>query len=413
MDPNKIKINTPLNPAGSTNPPIQNIVSIPANGEDFSDVENEMRTRFELLPEDIQQVLASSEYQTKLFEIAKARKITYEQLGALEIETTMVLLGMTKPDEYRDELMIQLKLSDEEINALVQDISAQIFQPIRQSIEKMYAAKDTAENAFKEPEVIPTTENAAFKSAGVEILDANGNTVGINANSTPASALASDGQARIASTPSTGPQVASAPSYGGPREAPTVNLSGLNRDALLQSIENPPAGNSQSLGTQSTERGAQSVDTQSAKPGTWSVANGPSQNQIPTIQKIVTPTPSPIPAPKSGIQQITRSTITQSTERGAQSIPMPNPAPAPMASIPNIKTPPPAWVPDQGGTQSAEHGAQNMGTPASAFASDGQAKITPMPSSIPPSKTDYTLKPSNTAPKTGPAGGADPYREVV
>jgi hypothetical protein len=62
----------------------------------FEELQAELRTRFELLPEDLQNVIQSSDYQNKLFEIAKKNKWTYEQLNLLEMETTMVLLGMAK-----------------------------------------------------------------------------------------------------------------------------------------------------------------------------------------------------------------------------------------------------------------------------------------------------------------------------
>ena len=76
--------------------------------EKYANIQAELRTRFELLPEDLQNLIKSSEYQEKLFNIAKKYKWTYEQLGTLELETTMVLLGMTHPEKYADDLAKEL-----------------------------------------------------------------------------------------------------------------------------------------------------------------------------------------------------------------------------------------------------------------------------------------------------------------
>ncbi len=111
----------------------------------FEDIKKEMQTRFELLPEEIQKVITGSEYQMKLFEIAKKNKLTYEQLGTVEMETTMVLLGMTKPDDFRDEIQVELKLNDPEIEVLVKDISEIVFVPVREALKQVYEKKAVAE----------------------------------------------------------------------------------------------------------------------------------------------------------------------------------------------------------------------------------------------------------------------------
>jgi hypothetical protein len=48
----------------------------------FTQIEGELKTRFELLPTELQTVILSSDYQMKLFEIAKKHKLTYEKAWA-------------------------------------------------------------------------------------------------------------------------------------------------------------------------------------------------------------------------------------------------------------------------------------------------------------------------------------------
>ena len=105
----------------------------------FADTKTELVTRFELLPDDIKTAITDTGYQEKLFQIAKDQKLTYEDLGVIETETTMVLLGMTKPADYRAELQDQLKKGDVEVDAIVKAVNEQVFAPIRVSLEKVYS----------------------------------------------------------------------------------------------------------------------------------------------------------------------------------------------------------------------------------------------------------------------------------
>jgi len=127
----------------------------PVGAEDpFADVKAEMADRFTLLPEELQKVIMGSDYQQKLFDIAKTHKMTFEELGTLELETTMVLLGMTRPEEYRDEMQVELKKNDIEIDALVKDVNEKVLAPVRGALERVYAAKkDPADYLTKEPSV--------------------------------------------------------------------------------------------------------------------------------------------------------------------------------------------------------------------------------------------------------------------
>lgn len=109
----------------------------------LDDIQKELRTRFELLPKEIQDTIISSEYQMKLFELAKKYKISYADLGQLELETTMVLLGMTKPDEFEESLAESIpKDKASIISPLVKEIDIQVFSAIRTQLVELYEEKN-------------------------------------------------------------------------------------------------------------------------------------------------------------------------------------------------------------------------------------------------------------------------------
>jgi hypothetical protein len=110
------------------------------------ELQREVKLRFELLPEDVQKVITDSNYVKDLFEIAKANKLTYEQLEALQLETIMAFLGMNKPENYRAVLKNQLQKSDAEMDVLISAINEKIFDPIKESMKKVYGEVERQEN---------------------------------------------------------------------------------------------------------------------------------------------------------------------------------------------------------------------------------------------------------------------------
>lgn len=139
MADDMIKINTTSAMASA----VSDATAAAASGDSdpFAETKNELASRFQLLPDDIKAAIMDTGYQEKLFNLAKAEKLTYEELGVLETETTMVLLGMTKPADYRDELQVELKKNDAQVDSIVKAVNEQVFAPIRSSLERVYAAK--------------------------------------------------------------------------------------------------------------------------------------------------------------------------------------------------------------------------------------------------------------------------------
>jgi len=126
--------------------------------EVLDDIQKELRTRFELLPEEIKNTIISSEYQMKLFELARKYQLSYVDLGQLELETTMVLLGMTKPYNFLGDLKAVIKKNDTVMAALVDEIDTQVFSAIRASLVLLHQEKEEdRENAGMATPPTPTS----------------------------------------------------------------------------------------------------------------------------------------------------------------------------------------------------------------------------------------------------------------
>ena len=133
----------------------------------------ELKNRFKLLPKELQDIIMSSGYQTSLVEIGKRHKLTIEQLGQLELETTLVMVGSTHPDMYVHEVEEILNIDPDLAQAIANDVNEKIMKPIREKLEEVYYRFEV-EGAQEEP-TIPTVtsiapqENKVLQSTGIVV----------------------------------------------------------------------------------------------------------------------------------------------------------------------------------------------------------------------------------------------------
>lgn len=109
-----------------------------------------LKEKFNSLPERLQNAITDSDYQNKLLTISQKYKITVEQLGALEQETSFVLLGITLARDYASDLKSQLKLDDTTLNSIIADVNAEIFIKIKDVLMEIEEGSDAEEKTKME-----------------------------------------------------------------------------------------------------------------------------------------------------------------------------------------------------------------------------------------------------------------------
>ena len=96
-----------------------------------------IKERFDALPESIKEIIMSSNYQNDLIEISKKYNLNVEQMGILERETTMVMMGLTNPNNFEAELTRELHVDTTKGSQIVKDINEKIFLKIRELLKLM------------------------------------------------------------------------------------------------------------------------------------------------------------------------------------------------------------------------------------------------------------------------------------
>lgn len=111
--------------------------------------ENTLEKLYEQLPQNVQDAISSVSVAEKLQDIAKRNGLHIDEAGIVSDEATMVMLGIENPKDFVASLENKLKYPKEKITTIVKDIDKEIFDPIRDSLQKMYEEEDVLPGEYE------------------------------------------------------------------------------------------------------------------------------------------------------------------------------------------------------------------------------------------------------------------------
>jgi hypothetical protein len=118
--------------------------------------------RFKLLPENIQMAIVSAEYKTKLQEITQRQRLLIDQAGKLEMETTLVMIGLEPLADFVENIQRELGVNVIRAREISMDVSEHIFKPIRESLQALneegIPSADGEDEVENKPEEIRHTD---------------------------------------------------------------------------------------------------------------------------------------------------------------------------------------------------------------------------------------------------------------
>ncbi|MDE2071358.1 MAG: hypothetical protein KGI70_01325 [Patescibacteria group bacterium] len=100
------------------------------------DIEQKIMTRMAQLPQNVRDAIASADMSTKIREIGTRNRLHIDQIGELEDEVLMVMLGFTPLDTFPAHLSEKLNTPKEMSETLAKELNDTVFLPIRENMKK-------------------------------------------------------------------------------------------------------------------------------------------------------------------------------------------------------------------------------------------------------------------------------------
>lgn len=132
----------------------------------------DIKNKFEKLPEDLKWAIMGANIDEKLMQIGTAHGLNIRQIGQLSLETHAVMLGFVHPDSFGDSIKASLGLPDDKVKLITQSVNEKIIKGVREKlVELRGGVMPVVENPPKLPkqeteEVVPT-ENPTIEAENI------------------------------------------------------------------------------------------------------------------------------------------------------------------------------------------------------------------------------------------------------
>jgi hypothetical protein len=98
------------------------------------DTQHQIEERLAELPQDVRDAVLSSQLGEHLRDIGKKHSLHIDQIGKLEDETMLVMLGFFDPAQFNTQLEQQLLIPATDATAIAAEVTTAVFAPIRESL---------------------------------------------------------------------------------------------------------------------------------------------------------------------------------------------------------------------------------------------------------------------------------------
>ncbi len=120
--------------------------------------EEQIIEKYEKLPEDLKKAIFSVEMTEAVKRIGGEYQLHIDKIGALGNETGMVMLGVTHPRDFIPNLSQRLGVDKETARKIAEEVNAQIFVKIRESLKKIHGVGGEVPAGVRKEEIIKEIE---------------------------------------------------------------------------------------------------------------------------------------------------------------------------------------------------------------------------------------------------------------
>ncbi len=104
---------------------------------------NKIKEKFKLLPEEVKEAYTSIETTETIIQIRDKYHLHIDQASALAEEMGLVMLGLSKPDEFIGTISARLHVTQMVATGITKDVNEKIFNPIKESLKQIHSLENT------------------------------------------------------------------------------------------------------------------------------------------------------------------------------------------------------------------------------------------------------------------------------
>lgn len=123
------------------------------------DIKSTIKAELESLPTVVQNAILHSGWQEKVRAIGKKYSLHIDQIGVLENQTFIIMLGLDNPDSFTVNLASEAGISSLTAGQISLEVNDTIFKPIRTELQKIEAEEITEEEHPSKESVLDGIEN--------------------------------------------------------------------------------------------------------------------------------------------------------------------------------------------------------------------------------------------------------------
>lgn len=112
---------------------------------------SEIEQRLAELPQDVRDAVLSAQLGENVRKIGQGHGLHIDQIGTLEDEVMLVMLGFFEPEAFSGQIAAQLQIPAADAGAIAGEVNQQIFLPIRESLKRFSESKRLAKPAQNLP----------------------------------------------------------------------------------------------------------------------------------------------------------------------------------------------------------------------------------------------------------------------
>ncbi len=119
--------------------------------------------RMEEIPKALADAIRASGWEKIVFDLGRKHSLHVDDIGELQNELILVLVGIVHPDEFRSIVVNEIGIPSSKADVLIEEMNTQINEKIKNALKQEIGEPESDEESLNE------SEQRTMRSAGIEL----------------------------------------------------------------------------------------------------------------------------------------------------------------------------------------------------------------------------------------------------